>query len=86
MTTMEKLAEIVNDLPANFYGTVTIGFQNRELSVVEVLAEPLSFIIRKTLLRILRENLLPHFADAPAYEAYFGAAGLTNAALRQKRP
>ena len=36
MTTMEKLAVIVNDLPANFYGTVTIGFQNSIPGTVEV--------------------------------------------------
>lgn len=36
MTTMEKLAEIVNDLPPNFYGTVTIGFQNSIPGTVEI--------------------------------------------------
>jgi hypothetical protein len=56
-----------------------------ELSVVEVMIEALSFITRKSLLRILRENLLQHFMDAAASDAYFGAAGLTNMAIRQSR-
>jgi hypothetical protein len=55
-----------------------------ELSVLQVLTEALSFIIRKTMLRILQGNLLQHFADAASSEAYFGTAGLTKAAIRQK--
>jgi hypothetical protein len=57
---------------------------NGELSLVQVLIEALSFIIRKSLLRILRDGLLNSFADAGASEAYFGAAGLTNAAIRRR--
>ena len=56
---------------------------SREHSLLEVLVEALSFIIRRSLLRILRDNLLPNFANAAASEAYFGAAGLTNTAIRQ---
>jgi len=48
----------------------------------EVLLEAASFIIRSSLLKILRSNLLNHFADAGPAEAYFGAQGLTNSALR----
>jgi len=36
MTTMETLQQIVDNLPANFYGTVTIGFQNSIPGTVEV--------------------------------------------------
>jgi len=55
-----------------------------DLSHLQVLIEALSFIIRKSLLRILQEGLLQHFADAASSEAYFGAAGLTNTALRRR--
>jgi hypothetical protein len=57
---------------------------NGELSLVQALIEALSFIIRKSLLRILRDGLLNSFADAGASEAYFGAAGLTNGAIRRR--
>ncbi|MFZ0770361.1 MAG: hypothetical protein WCA49_04195 [Candidatus Sulfotelmatobacter sp.] len=49
----------------------------------EVLLEAASFIIRSTLLKILREGLLVHFADAAAAEAYFGKAGLTKSKLKK---
>jgi len=48
----------------------------------EVLLEAASFIIRISLLKILRDGLLNHFADATPAEAYFGAQGLTNSAIR----
>jgi hypothetical protein len=48
----------------------------------EVLLEATSFIIRSSLLKILRDALLNHFADAGPAETYFGAQGLTNSALR----
>ena len=58
---------------------------NGELSQLQVLVEALSFIIRKSLLRILRDGLLNSFADAAASEAYFEAAGLTSTAIRRRR-
>lgn len=58
---------------------------NGELSLVQVLIEALSFIIRKSLRRILRDGLLDKFADSASSEAYFDAAGLTNTALRRRR-
>lgn len=48
----------------------------------EVLLEAASFIVRTSLLKVLRDALLNHFADAVPAEAYFGAQGLTNSALR----
>jgi hypothetical protein len=36
MTTIERLQQIVDNLPANFYGSVTIGFQNSIPGTVEV--------------------------------------------------
>jgi len=36
MTTMEKLQQTIDNLPAKFYGTVTIGFQNSIPGTVEV--------------------------------------------------
>jgi hypothetical protein len=48
----------------------------------EVLLEAASFVVRTSLLKILRDNLLDHFTDAGPAEAYFGAQGLTNTAIR----
>ena len=36
MDTKERLQQIVDNLPPNFYGTVTIGFQNSIPGTVEV--------------------------------------------------
>jgi hypothetical protein len=56
--------------------TVRNGFGG-PVSVYAVLFEAQSFIIRNSLLKILREGLLTHFADASSADAYFGAYGLT---------
>ncbi len=47
----------------------------------EVLLEAASFIVRTSLLKILRDDLLNHFADVGPAEAYFGAQRLTRAKL-----
>jgi hypothetical protein len=52
---------------------------------MEVLFEAQSFIIRTSLLRILRDGLLDHFASASASEAYFEANGLTNSQIRARQ-
>jgi len=58
---------------------------NGELSLLQVLIEAVSFVVRKSLLRILQNNLLDNFANAAASEAFFGAEGLTNTAIRQRQ-
>jgi hypothetical protein len=60
------------------------GIDSQPLNVLEGLFEAINFIIRSSLLRILRDGLLDHFADATASEAYFGSLGLTRKALKKK--
>lgn len=48
----------------------------------EMLLEAASFIIRTSLLKILREDLLSHFVDAGPAEMYFAARNLTKSALQ----
>jgi hypothetical protein len=56
------------------------GF-NGSVNCIEVLMEACSFIVRHSLLKILRDELLEHFASADSSEAYFGKEGLTHAVL-----
>jgi len=49
----------------------------------EMLLEAVSFIVRSSLLKILRNGLLVHFADAIAAEAYFEKYGLTKSKLKK---
>lgn len=58
---------------------------DESLNLLAVLHEAISFIIRESLLRILENDLLNHFADGPASKSYFGAAGLTDSQIRQKQ-
>jgi hypothetical protein len=53
---------------------------------LEVLNEAASFVIRTSLLKILNDQLLPHFVGADSADAFFGAQGLTNRALRAATP
>ncbi len=57
------------------------GF-NGGVKKCEVLLEAASFIVRTSLLKILREGLLDHFAEAGSAEAYFSRVNLTKSALR----
>lgn len=67
-----------------FFVDKRISF-DESLNVIGVLHEAISFIIRESLLRILEDDLLNHFANGPASESYFGAAGLTDSQIRQKQ-
>jgi hypothetical protein len=73
-------------VPDGFYQRKVRQGVNGELSILQVLVEALSFIIRKSLLRIIRDSLLNEFANAASSEVYFEAAGLTNAAIRRRQP
>jgi hypothetical protein len=56
----------------------------KRVTVYEVLFEAQSFIIRTSLLKILRDGLLDHFADAGPADSYFGAQHLTKSELNTK--
>ncbi|HYL83004.1 MAG TPA: hypothetical protein VE263_02120 [Candidatus Angelobacter sp.] len=63
-------------IPDRFFKQMREGLGG-SVTLAEVLNEAISFIIRASLLRILEQNLLSHFADGPASELYFGGHGLT---------
>jgi hypothetical protein len=56
--------------------TVRVG-QMGPLSRADMLMEAISFIVRRSLLKILRDGLLNHFQEGPSSEAYFTDKGLT---------
>jgi hypothetical protein len=58
---------------------------NGGVVAMEVLVEAASFIIRNSLLKILRDGLTNHFMGASAAEAYFDANGLTNSKIRARQ-
>jgi len=51
----------------------------------DVLLEAISFIVRMSLLKILREGLTNHFTSASAAEAYFDSNELTNSKIDRRR-
>lgn len=83
--TLRNLIAHGDRVPDEFFQRKLRQGLDGEVSQVQVLLEALSFIIRKSLLRVLSDNLLNHFANGASSNAYFGAAGLTNAAIRQKK-
>lgn len=68
-------------IPDRFFRDTLRQGVNSPVRKTDVLLEAASFIIRASLLKILQENLLDHFADAGPAEQYFGAQGLTRRAL-----
>ena len=69
-------------IPDSFFTEILRRGFDREVIKAEVLLEAASFVIRASLLKILRDGLLDHFADAGPAEAYFGAFNLTRSRLR----
>ena len=69
-------------IPEPFFQDILRHGLNGDVVKAEVLMEAASFIIRISLLKILRDGLLNHFTDAASAEAYFGAQNLTKSALR----
>jgi hypothetical protein len=67
-------------LPDSYFATYRRGI-NGDVTKCEVLLEAASFIIRNSLLKILNDDLLDHFADAGPAEEYFGSQGLINSRL-----
>ena len=59
---------------------------NGEINYVEMLTEAVSSCVRRSLLRILADNLLKHFNTARANEKYFAAAKLTKDDLTKSLP
>ena len=53
------------------------------MRTMEVLVEAPSFIIRNSLLKILRDGLTKYFIDASAAESYFDGNNLTNSQIRR---
>lgn len=97
------VAEIVDDLyevrnciahgeriPDRLFEMIPAGYFGESGNILTMLQDGLSFIVRTSLRRILKDNLLHHFVDGPSAEKYFGAAGLTKSELlrakQQKRP
>lgn len=68
-------------IPDSFFTTTLRTGFNGAIKQWEVLLEAASFIVRASLLKILRDGLLDHFADAGPAEAYFGAENLTKSKL-----
>ena len=71
-------------LPDEYFQHGTKYAIDSGLQALKVLEEGLSFIVRKSLLRILQENLLEHFVDSSTAEAYFANAGLTRPEIQQR--
>lgn len=51
------------------------------MNKADMLMEAISYIIRQSLLKILKEGLVPDFADGPTSERYFVAKKLTKSDL-----
>ena len=72
-------------IPDEFFQRQMRQGLNGALNVLAVLNEAVSFIVRKSLLRVIQDNLLDHFASAGAAENYFALAGLTLSGIRQRQ-
>jgi hypothetical protein len=69
----------------NYYWART-GRSNftEQILKIEELIEALSYILRRSLLTILKNGLLCHFADQASSEAYFGGLGLTKQLIKNR--
>jgi hypothetical protein len=70
--------------PDVFFRNARQGLRG-QLNRADVMLEAVSFVIRRSLLRILQDRLLNNFADNTAAIAYFSAQGLTSSQLRRRK-
>ena len=73
-------------VPDQFFKELLRDGLNGGVNKMGVLIEAVSFIIRASLLKIVREGALHHFADFVSAEAFFGSQGLTFSQLQRNRP
>jgi hypothetical protein len=71
-------------VPRKYFETTLREGVGGDVATIEVLGESLSFLVRKSLLRILRDGLLHHFKNAATADAFFSAQGLTKSLLGKK--
>jgi hypothetical protein len=67
-------------VPDRFF-TSTTSTNFGPINTIGTLEEAASFIIRQSLLKILKDNLLEHFRGGPESQAYFKQNGLINSLL-----
>ena len=72
-------------IPDLYFHTKVRDGMNGSGTFLHVLFEAQSFIVRASLLKILRDRLLDKFADAKTSGAYFDANGLTNSTIRTRQ-
>jgi hypothetical protein len=88
---VERLYDVRNYIahgdivPKEYFVTAMREGVAGDVVTIEVLGEAASFIVRQSLLRILRDGLLNHFEDAATAEAYFAKHGLTKPILRKTK-
>jgi len=70
-------------VPDKFFGQPSFSERGNKLGTLE---EAASFIVRTSLLRILKDGLLPHFKGGPESKAYFRAQGLIHSQLQKTKP
>jgi hypothetical protein len=83
--TVDEVVEAVYDvrnyiahgevIPDKYFVTPMRDGIDGDVSTIEVLGEAASFIVRESLLRILKNNLLEHFRDGTTANAYFSRRG-----------
>ncbi|OFV93743.1 MAG: hypothetical protein A3F68_11525 [Acidobacteria bacterium RIFCSPLOWO2_12_FULL_54_10] len=71
-------------IPDEYFQRTLHSGLNGGLNVLQVLLEGVSFIVRKSLLRIIQDELLNHFANPEAAEIYFADADLTLSRIRAR--
>jgi hypothetical protein len=71
-------------LPDEYFSDISRQGLQGGVIRAEVLLEAVSFIVRSSILKILRGRLLDHFSGGAAAEVFFSAQGLTKTILRQK--
>jgi hypothetical protein len=69
--------------PEKFWEVVRWDYAD-SVNRIEMLNEALSRIVRASLLRVVEDELFPHFKDGPSSQAYFAARRLTKADLRER--
>ncbi len=70
--------------PAYYYQATGRHDVDRHLARIDMLMENVSFVVRQSLLKIMKDNLLVHFRDAASSDAYFDGLQLTRKGIEKR--
>lgn len=71
-------------MAVEFWSAQTVVECESLKKLVAIVIEAISFLVRKSILKIMKDGIVPHFSDDASLGAYYAAKQLTKSDLQSK--